>query len=47
MTVSSYQEYSIDPKPTKTELEMADKIIVEALTELESEPPNTNSRSEA
>ena len=42
MSVSSYQEsYEVYPKPTEAELEMAHKIIAEALAELESEPPKT------
>ena len=45
MSVSSYQKYSIDPQPTKDELEIADKIIAEALAELESEPPKTAQES--
>ena len=43
MSVPTYQEsYETYPKPTQAELEMADKLIAEALKELESEPPKTH-----
>jgi len=41
MSVSIFQKYSIKPPPTKEELERADRIIAEALAELESEPSKT------